>query len=82
MNFSNMYYNTTQYTYIHTYSNFFHETNLLIRPSVHPPLNNLSIYLPIYLFYTEHIQKEHISHQSKTNIEYLPTYLATERKKE
>lgn len=62
----------------HTYLfNLFHETNLLIRPSVHPPLNNLSIYLsiylPIYLFYTEHIQKEQISHQSKTNIEYLPT---------
>lgn len=51
----------------HTYLfNFLDETNLPIRPSVHPPLNNLSIYLPIYLFYTEHIQKEHISHQSKT----------------
>lgn len=64
--------------HIHTYSTFFHEINLPVRPSIRLS----TTYLFIYLFYTEHIQKEHISHQFKPNIEYLPTYVDTERKKE
>lgn len=63
MNFSNMYYNTTQYTYIF---NLFHETNLLIRPSVHPPLNNPSIYLP-FLF-IPNIYRKNISAISQKHI--------------
>lgn len=74
-------YNTIHiHTYLLTLKLF--PRNKFTHPSVRPSASQQPIHLSTFLIYTEHIQKEHISHQSKTNIEYLPTYLDTERKKE
>lgn len=63
---------------IHTYLfNFFHKTNPPVRPSVRLSTTYPSIYLPISLFYTEHIQKEH---QSSVKNTYLGRYRTKEGK--